>query len=293
MTSLAKQLEKLAIPGQPSYKHLSSKRNIPSFLFQPDEVANISIDTIFSLALNGLEELVSRDPTFVEFEDSLFSERCKGFERTMQTKEVLADVDKKVGSFLRLLSPYFLLKAAHKCLEWLIRVYRVNSFNVDVLMECVLPFYQTRLFARVVQLLPIKSLPRWRWLHPVKNTGSPLSKLTLTQHCLTDLSFLVFVCECVPASLNACRHSSSSSSHYVISLYTSTVLDVLEMANPVTEDLVVRLMPYVNKGLKMKSLEYRASTYMVLSQLAVLVDMDDKLVVTIVELVCKVRAGSS
>lgn len=293
MTFLAKQLEKLAIPGQLSHKQLSSRKNLPSFLFQPEDVADISTDTIFSLALNGLEELVSMDPSFAEFEDSLFCESCKGFERLMQAKEVLNDVDDKVGRFLRLLSPYFLLKPAHKCLEWLIRVFRVNSYNVDVLMECVLPYYQTRLFARMVQLLPLKdhALSRWQWLLPVKKTGSPLSKLTFTQHCLTDLSFLVFVCECVPASLSVFQRSPVGSSRPVLSLYTSTVLEVLETASPVTEDLVVRLMPFVDKGLKWKSLEYRASTYMVVSQLAVLVDMEDKLVVSIVELVSKVRTG--
>ena len=194
MTSLARQLEKLAIPGQPSHKQLSSKKDLPSFLFQPDEVADISIDTIFSLALNGLEKLVSIDSSFVDFEDSLFSESCKGFERTIQTRDVLENVDEQVGCFLRLMSPYFLLKPAQKCLEWLIRVFRVNVYNVDVLMECVLPYYQTRLFARVVQLLPLRGLSRWHWLYPVKKTGSPLSKLTLTQHCLTDLSFF---CVCV------------------------------------------------------------------------------------------------
>lgn len=288
MTSLARQLEKLAIPGQPSYKQLSTKKSIPSLLFQPDDIADISIDTIFSLSLNGLEELVSIDPSFVEFEDSLFSESCKDFERMVQTKDVLESVDEKVGRFLRLLSPYFLLKPAHKCLEWLIRVFRVNVYNVDLLMECVLPYYQTCLFARVVQLLPLNPTSRWHWLHPIKKTGSPLSKLTLTQHCLIDLSFLVFVCEAVPASLRACQHSLSSSSCPVLSLYTSTVLGVLEMASPVTEELVVRLIPYIDEGLKWKSLEYRASTYMVVSQLAALVQMEDKLVVYMVERVSKV-----
>ena len=292
MTSLANQLQKLAIPGQPSFQQLTAKKRTPSFLFQPEEVGDITIDTIFSLGQNGLEELISMDPSFVEFENHLFSDSCKGFERTMQTKEVLEDVDKKLGTFLRLLSPYFMLKPAHKCLEWLVRVFRVHCHNVDALMECVLPYYQTLLFVRVVQLIPLKdhALSKWVWLQPVKRSGSRLSKLTLTQHCLSDLSFFVFVCKCVPASLKAClRSSASNASRPSISLYTSTVLDVLETASPVTEDLVMRLMPYVKKGLKSENSEYKASTYMIVSQLAVVVDMEDVLVANLVELVCKVR----
>ena len=289
MTSLAKQLEKLAIPGHPKHKQLNSKKNVPSLLYQPEDAADISTDTIFALGLNGFEQLVSMDTSFAEFESSLFCESCRVFERSMQTKQVLETVDERVGCFLRLLSPYFLLRPAQKCLEWLIRVFRVNTYNVDVLMECVLPYYQTRLFARVVQLIPLKTLPRWNWLYPVKKTGSPLSKLTLAQHCLTDLSFLVFVCESVPASLGVCQHSSATPSNLVLSLYTTTALDVLEMANPVTDELVMRLIPFICKGLSWNNMEYRASSYIVVSQLAVLVNMDDRLVVDILELVVKVR----
>ena len=101
----------------------------------------------------------------------------------------------------------------------------------------------------------------------------------------------MFVCESVPASLRVGHHSLTSSSRPVLSLYTSMVLDVLAMANPVTEELMVRLVPYMEEGLKWKSLEYKASTYMVVSQLAALVHMEDKLVVYLVERVSKVSAA--
>ena len=294
MTSLAKQLQKLAIPGQPTFQQLTSKKRTPSFLFQPEDVADVTIDTVYSLAQNGLEEIISMDRSFVEYEDSLFSDASKTFERTMLTREALEELDKKLNKFLRQLSPYFMLKPAHKCLEWLVRVYRVHCHNADVLMECVLPYYQTVIFARVVQLLPLKdrTLSKWAWLVPVKRSGTPLSKLTLTQHCLSDLSFLVFVCECVPASLKACKHSSSSnSSRMAVSLYTSTLLSVLDSASSITEDLVMRLMPYLKRGLKSGNLEYKASSYMVVSQLAVVMEMEAVLVVNLLELVCKVRCG--
>jgi len=293
MTSLAKQLKKLAIPGQPSFQQLTSKKRTPSFLFQPEDVADVTIDTIYSLAQNGLEEIISMDRSFVEYEESLFSDASKAFERTMQTSEVLAELDKKLSKFLRQLSPYFMLKPAHKCLEWLVRIYRVHCHNPDALMECVLPYYQTVLFARVVQLLPLKdhTLSKWAWLMPIKKSGSPLSKLTLIQHCLSDLSFLVFVCECVPASIKSCKRSlSPNSSRMAISLYTSTLLGVLESAMSVTEELVMRLVPYLKRGLKSENLEYKASSYMVVSQLAVVVEMEAVLVVNLLELVCKVRS---
>lgn len=286
MTSLAKQLQKLAIPGQPTLKEATSKKR-PSLLFQPEKASDISTDTIYSLGLNGLAEL---DHTFSAFQPTLFQESCKEHVRDTHTQKGLEELSGQLEDFLRRLSPYFLQRAAQKCLEWLIRVFKVHCNHVDALMECVLPYYQTNLFARVVQLLPLKDhTSKWYWLHPVKKTGSPLSKLALIRHCLSDPAFLHFVCEMVPLSLRAHRESAVSGYRKVISLYTSTVMGVLERANPVSEEIVLRLIPYVQKGLRSKHEDYRASTYMIVSALAVLVNMEGTLLRDIVDRVAKVR----
>lgn len=288
MTSLAKQLQKLAIPGQPSLRQVASKKR-PSLLFDAKEAADIDVDTIFSLGTNGLEELISIDRSFSEFERSLFHESCKDFERTVQMKDVLEDVDEKISSFLRRLSPYFLLKPAQKCLEWLIRVFRINSFNVDAIMECVLPYYETKLFARVVQLLPLKDpSSTWHWLRPIQKAGSPLSKLTLVQHCVSVQSFLIFVCEMVHRSLKVHKHSSASAPRVVVAFYTSTILEVLETASPVSEDLVSRLLPYIIKGLRSSNVDYRAASFMVTSQLSSVAKLQERLHCSLIETVCKV-----
>ena len=288
MTSLAKQLQKLALPGQPSLRQVASKKK-PSLLFDAKEAADIDVDTIFSLGTNGLEELISIDQSFSEFERSLFNASCKDFERTVQTNEVLEDVDEKISSFLRKLSPYFLLKPAQKCLEWLIRVFRINSFNVDAIMECVLPYYETKLFARVVQLLPLKDpSSTWHWLRPIQKAGSPLSNLTLVQHCISVQPFLIFVCEMVHRSLKVHKHSSASAPRIVLAFYASTILKVLETALPISEDLVSRLLPYIIKGLKSSSMDYRAASYMVTSQLSSVAKLKEQLYCSLIETVCKV-----
>ena len=288
MTSLAKQLQKLAIPGQPSLRQVVSKKK-PSLLFDNKEAADIDTDTIFSLGTNGLEELIRIDQSFSEFETSLFQESCKDFERTIQMKEVLEDVDEKLSSFLRKLSPYFLLKPAQKCLEWLIRAFRVNSFNVDAVMECILPYYQTNLFARVVQLLPLKdSSSSWHWLRPIQKAGSPLSQLTLVQHCVFTQPFLVFVCEMVPRSLKVHKRSPSSATRNVVAFYVSTVLGVLETESSVSEELVSRLLPFIMKGLKSSNVEYRAASYMVASRLCTVSNLQEQLSCSFIDTICKV-----
>ena len=292
MTSLAKQLQKLAIPGQPSLKQVVAKKK-PSLLFDHKEAADVDTNTIFSLGVNGLEELISIDRSFAEFEVSLFHESCKDFERTIQMKEVLEDLDGKIATFLRQMSPYFLLKPAQKCLEWLIRAFRVNSFNVDAIMECILPYYGTNLFARVLQLLPLRDpASPWNWLRPLQKAGSPLSKLTLIQHCISVQPFLGFVCEMVPRSLKVHTHSPAGSPRVVVAFYVSTVLGVLETSTPVSEELVSRLLPFVMKGLKSPNVEYRAASYMIVSQLSSVASLEEQLYYSLTEAISKVSMRS-
>ena len=73
-----------------------------------------------TVGLNGLEELETLDAAFEEFDSSLFAESSLTFERSVQTKEVNVKLDAAIQRFLIRLSPYCLLKPAHKALEWLI-----------------------------------------------------------------------------------------------------------------------------------------------------------------------------
>lgn len=72
------------------------------------------------LGRTGLEELLGIDPSFEQFEAPLFSQLAKTLERSVQTKAVNKQLDENISLFLIHLSPYFLLKPAQKCLEWLI-----------------------------------------------------------------------------------------------------------------------------------------------------------------------------
>jgi U3 small nucleolar RNA-associated protein 10 len=78
---------------------------------------------------------------------------------------------------LQAISPFFLLRPAHKVLEFLIRAYAVHEHAPDDLLACALPFHSTPQFVRVVHLLTPTG--KWGFLAGVKKTGSPLSKQVL------------------------------------------------------------------------------------------------------------------
>ncbi|KAK1328037.1 hypothetical protein QTO34_012459 [Cnephaeus nilssonii] len=279
MTSLAQQLQRLALPQtDPS---LLSRDEVASLLFDPKEAATIDRDTAFAIGCTGLEELLGIDPAFEQFEAPLFSQFAKTLARSVQTKAVNKQLDENISLFLIHLSPYFLLKPAHKCLEWLIHRFHIHLYNQDSLIACVLPYHETRIFVRVIQLLKINnSKHKWFWLLPVKQSGVPLAKGTLITHCYKDLGFMDFICSLVTKSVKVFAEypGSSAQLRVLLTFYASTIVSALVTAEDVSDNIVAKLFPYVQKGLKSSLPDYRAATYMIICQISVKVTMEETIV---------------
>ncbi|KAL1785256.1 HEAT repeat-containing protein 1 [Sigmodon hispidus] len=279
MTSLAQQLQRLALPQtDPS---LLSRHHVASLLFDPKEAATIDRDTAFAIGCTGLEELLGIDPAFEQFEAPLFSQLAKTLERSVQTKAVNKQLDENISLFLIHLSPYFLLKPAHKCLEWLIHRFHIHLYNPDSLIACVLPYHETRVFVRVIQLLKLNNPKhKWFWLSPVKQSGAPLARGTLVTHCYKDLGFMDFICSLVTKSVKAFSEypGSSAQLRVLLAFYASTIVSALVAAENLSDNVVAKLFPYIQKGLKSSLPDYRAATYMIICQISVKVTMEDTFV---------------
>ncbi|KAM9212388.1 HEAT repeat-containing protein 1 [Dugong dugon] len=279
MTSLAQQLQRLALPqSDPS---LLSRDEVASLLFDPKEAATIDRDTAFAIGCTGLEELLGLNPSFEQFEAPLFSQLSKTLERSVQTKAVNKQLDENISLFLIHLSPYFLLKPAQKCLEWLIHRFHIHLYNQDSLIACVLPYHETRIFVRVIQLLKINnSKHKWFWLLPVKQSGVPLAKGTLITHCYKDLGFMDFICSLVTKSVKVFAEypRSSAQLRVLLTFYASTIVSALVAAEDLSDNIVAKLFPYIQKGLKSSLPDYRAATYMIICQISVKVTMEDTFV---------------
>ncbi|XP_075780923.1 HEAT repeat-containing protein 1 [Pelodiscus sinensis] len=279
MTSLAHQLKRLALPqNDPS---LLSRSEAASLLFDCKEAANIDRDTFFAIGCTGLEELMGIDPSFEMFHSTLFSLASKGLERSVQTKAVNEQLDENISSFLIHLSPYFMLKPAQKCLEWLIHRFHIHLYNQDSLVGCVLPYHETKLFVRVIQLLKIGDpTHKWNWLHPITKPGVPLARGALITHCYKDLGFMDFICSLVTKSVKtfSVHRDSVSQLRVLFTFYASTIVSALGAVEKITDTIVSKLLPYIQKGLKSSLVDYKAATYMIICQLAMKVTMETSLV---------------
>ncbi|ELK32119.1 HEAT repeat-containing protein 1 [Myotis davidii] len=276
MTSLAQQLQRLALPqSDPS---LLSRDEVASLLFDPKEAATLDRDTAFAIGCTGLEELLGIDPAFEQFEAPLFSQLAKTLARSVQTKAVNKQLDENISLFLTHLGG---LKPAHKCLEWLIHRFHIHLYNQDSLIACVLPYHETRIFVRVIQLLKINNPKhKWFWLLPVKQSGVPLAKGTLITHCYKDLGFMDFICSLVTKSVKVFAEypGNSAQLRVLLTFYASTIVSALVTAENISDNIVAKLFPYVQKGLKSSLPDYRAATYMIICQISVKVTMEDTIV---------------
>ncbi|KAJ0060565.1 hypothetical protein NL108_016020, partial [Boleophthalmus pectinirostris] len=239
----------------------------------------------------GLEELSGIEPSLSEFHQTLFSDASVTLERSVQTKTVNAKLDGDIEAFLRRVSPYFLLRPAHKCLEWLIHRFHIHLYNVESLVACVLPFHDSKVFVRVIQLLQIQEpTNRWHWLHCLQKPGVPLSRLTLVTHCHKDLSFMDFICNMVSNSIQAfssCPGGGASQLRVVFSFFASTIVSALDSAEKITDAIITKLLPHVQKGLRSSLQDFRASSLMILCQLSVKVVMEKVLVQSLFSVLCR------
>ncbi|XP_067001904.2 HEAT repeat-containing protein 1 [Anabrus simplex] len=264
-TSLAEQLKKLAVP-QTSILLQDKKR--ASLLFDPKEAANFDRETVYELGLNGLEELKKLDPRFDQFENTLFSPLSRGLERSVESTEANKKLDKDIQRFIFLLSPYFLLKCAHQALEWLIMRFHIHQFNVDDLLMLILPYHETRMFVRVLQLLDVKDpVNRWHWLRPLQKPGVPLSKIALLNHCASDNSFLHFVCKMTLLAVKVHGKNSNSLST-LFSFSCTTIMGALEHSKTVSEVQVTHILELLLKGITHNAVDFAASSLLITAQLA-------------------------
>lgn len=267
-TSLARQLELLKLPQTSAHKE---KHGSVSFLYDFFESRTIDSDTHFSLAVSGLENLIQLDPYIATYRENLFHESSKKFDRGVQSEEVNEKLNQVVEEYLfRVVSKYFQLTDTHKTLEWLIYRYRVNEYNTDALIGCVLPYHETRLFVRLLQTCSAVKNPRnnrWFWLKAVQENGVPLAKSILLEHCGSNLEFVRFITDTVFKSMQIDPQNSMFASFLV-----SFVLNLLERSP--TESILAMTVSAVSKALRMKNEQLYISSYLIFSHLCTVTRVD-------------------
>ncbi|KAI9261063.1 hypothetical protein BY458DRAFT_557445 [Sporodiniella umbellata] len=258
--SLKQQLKKI---GTLDLRNVTegSRKTRPSFLFTPREAADQDLETIYSIAYNGIMELVILDEKFAPYEKTLFSEKMKSVDRVLQTKEENDKLNSSINSFLCHLSPYFLLKPSGKVLEYLIRRFRVQDFNIESIIKCILPYHETKAFVKMVSIMTIPEKSPWEFLSPIKRSLLPLERSLLVKKMGKNRYVFDFICKMVTKAMVPYPT--------LYSFYAALMTDYIKSVQTVNTDVVIALTPHLIDGLQAKHLpELQIANYMVLSQLS-------------------------
>ena len=270
LSSLASQLKNIqqadhSIGGISTTQH----RYIASFLFDEREATDIDNAAILTIAKNGLEELKAVEPAFAKFEIVLFGENTLEIHRATMTKQQNDSLNGTLRTFLRLLSPYFMMKASHKCLEWLIRKYRINELNIEDVMDCILPYHETVQFVRMVQIIFFKDGSKWGFLHEVKKEARFISRSFLAKRALADRSILDGVFECVEWMVLKHRDAEYKKPSTYLSFFTMLVLDYIHALPKIELTHVLHLYPMALRLVKIKRVpDCAISSFMIILALA-------------------------
>ena len=214
-----------------------------SFLFNKADSKQVDRNQMHQLGLRGLGELAHMDSRFNHFLDDLFSARVLEYTRAMCSPSEAKTIDKAVGDFLILLSPYFLHESAGYALEFLIRFYEIHMWNVDSVMQCILPYHAHKFFPRMVRILSIKKT-MWEWLQPLKKSLLPLPREAIVNHCRQDKVMMRLFGRWIETAIDKDVAFSG-----LITLYTAIVMDALAANDPKKKHFHVELLKLVTPHL--------------------------------------------
>lgn len=285
-TSLAEQLRRLKAP-QTSLLVDSKKR--ASILFDPKEAALKDRETIFDIGYSGLTELIALNPSFAQFESTLFDKNAREMQRAVESREVNEHLNETIKKFLVHLSPYLLLQSSHKCLEWLIRRFNINEYNRDELMMLIFPYHETKIFVKCIQTIRLSDPnDKWHWLHKIQSPGVPLSKQALLNRAASasDTYFLDFVCKSIVYAASELR-SKPNTLQVFYAFYCTTVIGALELAE-INEAQITAIYKAVRKGLKSESVDFCAASLMIIGQLVSKTQLSKQWLESIVQRLLKV-----
>ena len=282
MTSLSTQLRNISHPALVTPRHLDSKWQ-PSYLFEGNRAGLVDRETVLALAKNGFEELITLDSSFSEFQrlfKSLYIDRDRGLLTSDQNEKLTVLLE----DLLRRLSPYFPLRPAQKLFEWLITIHKVNHYNTTALLECIFPYYNTNLFVRVLQLLPLADKSsEWHWLKPVQKSKMSLSPLSLVQHAISAPGFLSFICQLFAHSVH-----TSGDTHVSVNFYVSTLVQVITHEHLLKESVLQTILPSLTEALRSQNDDILAAGLIVTSCLATNCVLTPELCAPLSKMVCKV-----
>ncbi|EMD35136.1 hypothetical protein CERSUDRAFT_107124 [Gelatoporia subvermispora B] len=246
-SSLAAQLAQGASLNAALLTDRSRRKPTESYLFSAKEARQHDIDSLYALGVNGFLQLKSLNPALRDYEHVFFSDAAKAMDRTLQPTEANAHLDRALVSFLPLLGPYLMDAPTGKVIEWLVRRFRINEFNVADVLRLFLPYHESPHFAKMVTILHIDDQSSFRFLQAYKTNGKAVPRTSLVTEMAKSSDLARFVSSLLPEALKA---GSSGTHRALVAFHTGVLLDFIAKSSGLDEGTVAHVLPAAMEPLR-------------------------------------------
>lgn len=291
-TSLARQLGQVRQNALETVsKNKVKQQQSLSVLFNKKDAVKTDLETIYDIAIDGLEKLVELNQSFLKFKTSLFSETSKQVDRTLQTAEENTILNSAIEEFLALLAPRLQLQCSLQALEWLIRRFRVHELNANALFLTILPYYSHPHFPVILSV--VKLSRGFQFLKSCQDQYSMATRHTVIQAFARDLTLWTQFSNHVSKVV-----MNGASYHALIAFWASISVETIVKSKEgykYTDANVIEIsMPIVSNGLIMlKSPDFQIATYMVLTALVSCCSLSDRAIKASLETIGKYLTSST
>lgn len=292
-TSLQQQLAAIAANSTHQLDLKAQKaQHSKSLLFDARDAATQNFETLYQLCLEGFHELCQLDTRFLPFSRNLFSEQSKNEDRTTMTATQNGELDVVIERFLALLGGRLLLKPGIKAAEWMVRRFRVHEYNTQALLLTFLPYHAQPIFPTLLSILPDQLPPLLRFLHPyVAALQTPPRHAIVTAASNNPAFFTAFSDYVLEAA--KLRYQSALLLGFWASVTAQAVNGMVDatrsgreaVRKQKEEDVLLRVIPTLQKALGVKVPELYLGSCMIMTILACKASLSEKVLNAMMEAV--------
>eukprot|EP00201_Polytomella_parva_P013393 CAMPEP_0175056442 /NCGR_PEP_ID=MMETSP0052_2-20121109/10671_1 /TAXON_ID=51329 ORGANISM="Polytomella parva, Strain SAG 63-3" /NCGR_SAMPLE_ID=MMETSP0052_2 /ASSEMBLY_ACC=CAM_ASM_000194 /LENGTH=563 /DNA_ID=CAMNT_0016321465 /DNA_START=80 /DNA_END=1768 /DNA_ORIENTATION=- len=266
-SALASQLQQVA---QQARQGNTVKRGKASLLFSPRKAADIDAQTIYEISKQGFDKLLKKDSRLYPFSESLYAQASVSLQRDQLTQQSIDQLNNSVNAFLEILTNYFMDPDAFKALEYLIRKYKIHTFNVDNLLLCGLPYHTTSQFLVLLKIVDIDN-SLFGFLAGVRQSDTPiLPRTTIAQRCLKDKALFHLIADAARRQSQSLLPSAAFLSFFAaLACEVASAAPALSAGASLRQEFVAQLLPYIVSGLEFNAAsDYRSAVFMMLAELS-------------------------
>nr|VZI03157.1 unnamed protein product [Spirometra erinaceieuropaei] len=286
--SLKSQLKELATPISSAYAIDVVRRK--SLVYEDPKV----VDGLTCLheCSKAFEKLCQMDADLIQFRKTLFSASTLKIEMCNLLPAHKAKIDQQVSLFLFMMSPHVRSAETLWALE-----FQIHLNYVDQFLMFLLPYYETGLFAKCIQLLDFQqSASQWQWLQPYADRGVPVSRLNFLKLCRSQPTLVPFIATLLSDYAKMESSYSTNRIQTVSSFFVSTVTGLCDagLSDSKMAKIVSALQGVIRQGLRSSKLpSFQSAAILATARIAMKLRLNTSLVLDWIECILKhTRKGS-